>query len=738
MLILYTITIFVSAALLFLVQPMFARMALPLLGGSPAVWNTALVFYQAALLVGYAYAHASTRWLGVRRQAALHFVLLLLPLLVLPIAIPNGWTPPTDTNPSLWLLGLLAVSVGLPFFAVSTSSPLLQKWFAATGHPAAADPYFLYAASNAGSLLALVAYPALVEPHWRLAEQSRWWAVGYGLLVALTAGCALWLWKSPHVIFAKAAAPTGAPSLEQGGANSAAPTFRRRVRWVLLSFVPSSLMVSVTTYLSSDVAAVPLLWVIPLAIYLLTFVLVFARRALLPEALLKRAMPIILVALVLLLAMQATEPIALLMALHLLAFFTVAMVCHGEIARDRPATQHLTEFYLWMSVGGVLGGAFNALLAPLIFTTVAEYPVTLVLACLLGIRAAPTADRWKVLADFAAPALLGLLTLGLIVLVPRFLPPGDPLAAGLIFAPPVLACFFCSQRPLRFGLGLAAILLAGTFHQGEQGRLLYSARSFFGIHRVTVDATAQFHVLVHGKTIHGMQSLEPGRRDEPLTYYHRTGPIGQLFAAYGAELKSPVAVVGLGAGSLASYGQPGQAWTFYEIDPVVEGLAKDPRYFTFLRDSPAKVEVVLGDARLSLLRAPKQAYGLIVLDAYSSDAIPVHLITREALRLYLDKLAPRGLLAFHISNLHLDLKPVLARLASDGGLFCRVQSDTNLSPAEKAGGKRASQWLVMARATEDLARLAADPRWEACPVEASKPAVWTDDYSSILEVFTLR
>ncbi len=737
MLILYTITIFVSAVLLFLVQPMFARMALPLLGGSPAVWNTALVFYQAALLVGYAYAHASTRWLGVRRQAAWHFVLLLVPLIVLPITIPAGWTPPTDSNPSLWLLGLLSVSVGLPFFAVSTSSPLLQKWFAATGNPAAADPYFLYAASNAGSLLALVSYPLVVEPHWRLAEQSRWWAVGYGMLVALMAGCGLWLRQAAPR--SPTSSPTCAPASDLGVAKSVPPNSRRRWRWVLLSFVPSSLMVSVTTYLSSDIAAVPLLWVIPLALYLVTFILVFARRTLISDAYLKRALPIVLVALVLLLAMQATEPISLLMALHLLAFFIVAMVCHGELARDRPDPHHLTEFYLWMSVGGVLGGAFNALLAPLIFTTVAEYPLTLVLACLLEIRAGPAeTNRRKILFDFAAPALLGLLTIGLILLVPKVLPPGVPLAAGLIFAPPVLACFFCSQRPLRFGLGLAAILLAGTLHQGEQGRSLYSARSFFGIHRVTVDATGQFHMLVHGKTIHGMQSLEPGRRTEPLTYYHPTGPIGQVFAAYGAGLKSPVAVVGLGAGSLASYGHPGQAWTFYEIDPVVERVAKEARYFTFLRDSPAKVEVILGDARLSLLSAPAQGFGLIVLDAYSSDAIPVHLITREALRLYLSKLAPNGLLAFHISNLHLDLKPVLARLGSDARLLCLVQSDTEITQAEKAAGKRASQWLVMAREKSDFALLAADPRWESGPTEVSRQAVWTDDYSSIMDVFTLR
>ncbi len=386
LLIVYATTIFLTASLLFVVQPMFARMVLPLLGGSPAVWNTCLVFYQAALLAGYLYSHATTSWLGVRRQAALHVGLVLLPLLLLPIGIPSGWTPPAAASPIPWLLALLAVAVGLPFFVVSTTSPLLQKWFAGTGHPSAGDPYFLYAASNLGSMLGLLGYPVLLEPRLRLAEQSRLWSGGYLLLLVFTLACAVLLWRSPVPALAD-------PSRERLTGLAA----RRRLRWVLLALVPSSLMLSVTTFISADVEAIPLLWVIPLAIYLLTFVLVFARRPLVPHALVVRVLPIALLALVVVLVKRANQPLLLIMGLHLGAFFVAAMVCHGELARDRPPPAHLTEFYLWLSVGGVLGGVFNALVAPLVFDSVAEYPLTVVLACLLGShRGFVTADaRWS-------------------------------------------------------------------------------------------------------------------------------------------------------------------------------------------------------------------------------------------------------------------------------------------------------------------------------------------------------
>jgi len=721
LLIVYATTIFLTASLLFVVQPMFAKMVLPLLGGSPAVWNTCLVFYQAALLAGYLYAHATTSWLGVRRQAALHVGLVLLPLLLLPIGIPSGWTPPAAASPIPWLLALLAVAVGLPFFVVSTTSPLLQKWFAGTGHPSAGDPYFLYAASNLGSMLGLLGYPVLLEPRLRLAEQSRLWSGGYLLLLVFTLACAVLLWRSPVPALAD-------PSRERLTGLAA----RRRLRWVLLALVPSSLMLSVTTFISADVEAIPLLWVIPLAIYLLTFVLVFARRPLVPHALVVRVLPIALLALVVVLVKRANQPLLLIMGLHLGVFFVAAMVCHGELARDRPPPAHLTEFYLWLSVGGVLGGVFNALVAPLVFDSVAEYPLTVVLACLLA-PGARGGGRGQVVRDVALPVVTGGVTAGLIVGTEWAGPAAAPVGSLLALVVPAMLCFGFSRRPLRFGLGIGAILLAGTLSTGEQGRVVATRRSFFGVNRVTLDATRGLHLLIHGSTLHGAQSLDPARRREPLGYYDPSGPIGQVFEALGDP--PSVALVGLGAGALACYARPRDEWDFYEIDPLVESIARDPRYFTYLRDCLPDARVVLGDARLSLARAGRR-YDLIVLDAYSSDAIPVHLLTREALQMYLDRLAPVGVLAFHISNQHLDLEPVLADLARDASLAALIRGD-DVTPAERARGKLASRWAVMARRPDDLGSLVTDARW-APPRAPAGGRVWTDDFSSVLGVLRWR
>lgn len=748
MLIIYALAIFVSALLLFIVEPMFARMILPLLGGSPSVWNTAVVFYQAMLLLGYVYAHAATKWLGVRRQAALHVLLLLLPLLALPIGIPAGWSPPTQTNPTFWLLALLLVAVGLPFFVVSASSPLLQTWFAATRHRAAADPYFLYAASNVGSMLALLAYPLLIEPSLGLSEQSWIWAVGYLLLAALIGACALLVWRAP-------AAPAAASPADAAPAPASEHlSWPRRGRWVLLAFVPSSLMLSVTTYLSTNIAPIPLLWVIPLAIYLLTFILVFMRRPILPHALVLRALPIVILPLIITLVAQASQPIWLLIGLHLVVFFVATMACHGAIARDRPPPAHLTEFYLWMSAGGVLGGLFNALLAPLLFTTVIEYPLVLVLACVLletkGQRPKTNTSSdslvlrpWSFairpwLLDLGLPAAIGALVAVAILGARSAGMSNSPLGLGLMFGVPSLLCFSLSRRPLRFGLAIGAILLASTLYTSGQGQVLHAERSFFGIHRVLLDATAQFHSLAHGSTRHGMQGLDPASRDEPLTYYSRSGPAGQVLADLSTRHPGArVAAIGLGAGSLACYKQPDQQWTFYEIDPSVVRIARDPAYFTYLKDCAPDAGMVLGDARLSLASAPDQGYDLIVLDAYSSDSIPMHLITREALALYMRKLAPGGLLAFHISNLYLDLKPALGSLAADAGLAGLSRDDLVISAEEQAAGKNASQWAIMGRSAGDLGAPAGDPRWQPL-VSQPGTAAWTDDYSSILSAFRWR
>jgi SAM-dependent methyltransferase len=774
---LFALTLLVSSFLLFLIQPMIAKMVLPLLGGTPAVWNTCMVFFQATLLAGYTYAHALTARLGARRQALLHLGVLLLPFLVLPIGVARGWTPPDTSTPIFWLLALLTASVGLPFFVASTHAPLLQKWFAATGHSAGHDPYFLYAASNLGSMVALLSYPFLVEPLFTLRMQSWLWTVGYGLLVLLMAACAAVLWRQPRKghprkdtgaakeekvtppLFEKDEAPPLTPS---------PPSARTRLRWVALAFVPSSLMLSVTTYLTTDLAAIPLLWVVPLSVYLLTFILVFARRPLLPHAWMVRLLPGVMLLLTLVLLSEATALEGLsvwpLLALHLLGLFVGAMVCHGELARQRPPVQYLTEFYLWLSLGGVLGGLFNSLVAPLIFSSVVEYPLVLVLACLLrpGDR-----DAQERRLDWIWPAILGAVTFGLVLGVQATGVAAGPTSFGLMFAGPAVLCYTFLHRPIRFGLGIGALLLAGAFYHGVHGQLEYRTRSFFGVHRVTRDPTGNFHQLIHGNTVHGQQRLpsEPRttalflaplassspfdavaattvahhfvreRLDEPLAYYHRTGPIGQIFSVFsGAAAKPHVAVVGLGAGSLAAYGEPGQEFTYFEIDPTVERIARDDRYFTFLRDSRARVRVVLGDARLTLRDAPDGQFGLLFLDAFSSDAIPLHLLTREALHLYLQKLAKGGLLVFHISNRYLDLKPVLGDLARDANLVVRIDEDMNVSAKETSEGKSASLWVVMARQVEDLGKLARSGFWEPIRSRGSRD-VWTDDYSNLFRVF---
>jgi hypothetical protein len=736
-LLLFAATLFVSSTLLFLVQPMIAKMVLPLLGGTPAVWNTCMVFFQATLLAGYVYAHAATRWLRPRHQGILHLTLLSISLLALPIVVASGDAPPTAGTPVLWLLRVLVFTVGVPFFVVSTSSPLLQRWFARTGHPSARDPYFLYAAGNLGSLIALVSYPALLEPTLRLREQSWVWAVGYTVFVLLVAGC----YWTMHL--------GTAPRRDAGAGTSAdhasddtpvqpleALTVRQRLRWIALAAAPSSLLLGVTTYLSTDIAAVPLLWVVPLAIYLSTFIFVFARRTIVPHAIMLRALPLLVLPLATLIVFETKLPPAIQIPVHLVTFFVVTMVCHGELARTRPSSGHLTEFYLWMSFGGVIGGLFNALVAPLAFRSVLEYPLAVIVACLLRPRTSETADtRVQQGLDIALPVLLGSAVLGLLW---AFRGGNDKNAVSVlaVFIVPAIVCFSFKRRPVRFALSLTALMLAGGSFMSAHEGVAYRGRSFFGVHRVLVNPAWNLRLLVHGGIVHGAQSLDPARRREPLTYYHRTGPIGQVFAALRDRPLHRIGIVGLGTGTLAAYGEPGQRWTYYEIDPAIVRLARDPHYFTFLQDSQASIDVALGDARVSLARSAPQQYDLLVVDAFSSDAIPVHLVTREALRLYATHMAEHGVIAFHLSNRYLDLAPLLSELASDAGLAFRVEEDIHISAAESAEGKSASRWAVMARQTADFGALAQDRRWHTVPQgAASASLLWTDDFSNLLSLF---
>jgi hypothetical protein len=762
-LLLYSATIFVGAGLLFVVQPMVGKMVLPLLGGTPAVWSTCMVFFQAALLLGYAYAHAGAAWLGPRRQAVLHVGVLALPLLVLPLGVDARLLRAGTANPVLDVLLLLSTTVGLPFVVVSASAPLLQKWFASTGHPAAADPYFLYAASNLGSMLALVGYPFLIEPRLQLraadwVSQTRLWSTGYVALAVLTIACAVVLWVSGRTtIVPEPAAGLGEPGGE-------APTARDRLRWIALSFVPSSLLLGATTYITMDIAAVPLLWVLPLATYLLTFILAFGRWPLrLHRWTTMLTVPAVLLTIFFMVSELKTQ-IWMTILWHLVMLLVVALACHGELARRRPAPAHLTEFYLLIAVGGVLGGVFNALVSPLIFNSLAEYPLAMILACILVVAAGPRPGRAPVLAAVALPVGIAALAfvlfsdtlafrvdfsfvmrrlgLGTTVLGTWLQNLENTVNKELIYGPPIVAAFFLRRRPLVLGAALAGILLAAGYVDARKNDQIHQVRSFFGVLKVTrVEGDNGYTELRHGTTIHGRQSLVPARRAEPMAYYHTRGPIGQLYAELarrGRPLR--VAVIGLGTGTMAAYARPGDVMTIYEIDTHVRDLALDPRFFTYVADARARgatIAIEMGDARLRLeavrRERPAERYDLILVDAFSSDAIPVHLLTREALRLYLDALEPDGILALHISNRYLRLEPVVAHLAEDAGLRGMVIDDPFAGEVE---GGIESTLAIVARSPEAFGRLAADVHWTASPLEVEpRVAVWTDDFHSLLSVF---
>ena len=878
MLLTFATTLFTSATLLFLVQPMIGKLILPLLGGTPAVWNTCMVFFQALLLAGYAYAHATTTYLGPRKQALLHMGVMLLPFVFLPITINRTFIEVGSTNPIPGLLALLFASVGVPFFVVSSSAPLLQKWFSSTDHPSAQDPYFLYGASNLGSMLALIGYPAFVEPNLMLATQRTWWTVGYALLLLLCGSCAWLMYKAgtaeESAALAKEAEADMGKKLRHKNRGEAvqdlplesevAPvTWTRRGWWILLGAIPSSLMLGATTYMTTDIAAIPLLWVLPLGVYLLSFIIVFSRVPKLVHTVMVMALPMLILLLVFMMMSEIRPPkITWTVAIHLVCLFVVAMVCHGELASDRPATKYLTEFFLYMSVGGVVGGLFNGLISPIIFYGIVEYSLVMMFACLILpplFKAQPNKwNNWADLSlallfliggtvliflrtkdgdlqfsllketknwvwhasilfaflgfgfwyivkekeqmleralDIVLPLTLSYLTLALVwglfsdTLWARVkglsnfvgMRPHQVLAI-LTYGVPTVLCYTFVERSLRFGLSVGALLLATGFTTLFDGGTKFQERSFFGVLKVEQDRF--FQRLVHGTTLHGKQFLDKDNHGEPLTYYHRTGPIGQVMASYNTPDKDGkypnCAFIGLGTGTMACYAQKGQHVTFYDIDPVVKAIAFDTdRYFTFIKDAKdrgAKVDLILGDARLTMEAKqlkPEELYKIVVVDAFSSDAIPIHLITRNALQMYLTKITEDGLICFHVSNRYLTLEPVLANLAKAENLECLYFSDND----ETDPGKARSTWVVLAKSKKALSGLLTQEKlnplqkeWEVPlrqmsvlslgkpggpgdialilsgalkgleapwePVKTDpKVGIWTDDYSNLWSVF---
>ena len=669
----FVVSAFLGAALAFLLEPLIAKMLLPSFGGTAAVWTTALVFFQAALVAGYAVAHVSLRALGVRRHAAFQVALVALALVALPIGIP-GWTrPPDDAPVALWLVLVLVAAVGLPFVALATNGPTIQRWYADLPVSGATQPYRLFAASNAGSLVGLIAYPTLVEPNLDLPDQARWWAVGYLAFVAVSAICAVVLRRfvrgrpdghpaPPDSVDARPPRPVPDESIST----------RRRAGWILLAGVPTAMLVGVTSHLSMDVAAVPFLWILPLAIYLVTLILAFARSK--PIGMIPASALLPIAAAVVWLSFSGfiVRPIELVFAIHLVALFLASLALGGRLAADRPSPRHLTEYSLLVALGGALGGLAAGILGPLVFPVPLEEQIALVAALLLVPGVGPAARSWRIVS---------------VVIV------GTALLVAIATTPPALL----------------------------------TERTFYGTYRV-IESSPGRHVLYSGTTIHGMQVLTQEGRAEPRSYYYRGGPLGQVLTARLADPR-PVRIgaVGLGTGAVAAYGRPGDQVEFIEIDPAVVAIARDPRLFTYLSDSRASVDVVVADGRLALERTPAASFDVLVLDAFSSDAVPVHLLTTEAFATSMATVRPGGVIAVHVSNRYLDLEPVVAAAARELGLVAITGMDLEPSTTE---GADASEWVMVARSYADVADLASGIDWRTARDRGR--AAWTDRSSDLL------
>jgi spermidine synthase len=707
-----------SALLLFSVQPMFTKMMLPSLGGSPAVWSVAMVFFQIMLLLGYLWAHALTRLFSLSVAAVAHLCLTATAFIVLPLAWPTMSAPPAEGAQALWLVGAFAISVGLPFFALAGNGPLLQAWFARSGHRAADDPYFLYAASNAGSFVALLAYPFLIEPFFGLRAQSLAWTWGFaGLLLALALCAAL-------ALAARSAASVKDPALQA----KAAIAWRDRLAWVGLSSVPSGLLVAATAHISTDIAAAPLLWVAPLALFLLTFIIAFRDRLPVSPRVLFLAHALT-GALALSSFPGAATNIPMQLAVHLLLLFVASLSIHHALYKRRPPASALTDFYVCMS----LGGLFAALVAPAIFSGVYEYPILIVATflCLPGAFAwSPQALRTAVgFSLFAGVALVALH----FAADSGFL--SDAMRAAVIasLAAPIL---ILRERPAMAagfaGLAALASLMPGGSVSDER-----AYRSFFGVHKIGLWQGGKTRILKHGTTVHGFARVlnEDGspatQRPRPTGYYTLDGPMGEAIRSVrlqqGGRLNH-IAAIGLGAGTLACHLREGEAMTFYEIDALVVDLARNSKLFPFLTACAPQAPIVLGDARLTIAGQVERS-DLIIVDAFSSDAIPAHLLTREAVALYLSKLAPNGVIVLHISNRAMDLRATLARVAADAGLIALHRLDVSQMNEDYRSGSRV---VAFVRDAGDIGALALDGgAWSQLQPVMSR-RVWSDDYSTIL------
>lgn len=712
----FTATIFVSAALLFFVQPLFAKMVLPQIGGAPAVWTTAMLFFQSALIGGYFYAHLSSTYLRPRMQVFLHIALWSLALFFLPLALPEGWQLDPSGPVAPQTLMLFAVGVGVPFGVLASNAPLIQSWYARTDGPSADDPYFLYGASNLGSLIALLGFPLVAEPLFGTRAISWGWTLGF---VAL--GVCLVL------VGSQVSRVTGPVTMKVA---RSAVTASDIARWLLLSFVPASLMLALTTQVSMNLGAVPLIWAVPLALYLLTFVFAFSRTAWVATPLLR------------IFALAGAAGLAAVffgfgpkhmawgwVAFSAAGFFAVALYVHGLLYVARPDRSRLTLFYVIMALGGALGGLFNSILAPLVFDQLWEGALTILIAGLLLI------PGWRDLRPRVAARSLILggslgLSVTLLVIFAGVLSWSHldlvPLAAAL------LAALLLRAAPTAAALAGAAALVAGMSVVPHTSVL--RDRSFFGVH--TVDAFDTLRTYTNGVTVHGAQRIGAAQdgRPEPLFYYHRNGPMAQVLTSGLGQAARRIGIVGQGIGSLACYAQPGQDWAFYEIDPMVDRIARDPALFTFLSECTPSAPTFLGDARVRLDQQKDRRFDILVIDAYSSDAVPVHLTTLEAVHLYLERLTARGILIFHISNNYYDIHVPLARIADALGLTAWRQHYRGNRAADAADTP--SVVMALTREAGHFGDLAKDTRWTK--LHSDGGPIWTDDHANLLSILRRR
>jgi MFS family permease len=792
MVILFTLTVFLSAGLLFAIQPMIAKSLLPVFGGGSSVWTTCMLFYQTLLLLGYLYAHILMTRFGRRSQMIIHSTLLVLALVVGVLFDTPQAPANASTFPVPWLILQLTLISGLPFFAISSAGPLIQGWFARTGHHRAHDPYFLYAASNTGSLIGLLAYPIIFEPMFGLSDQRRYWLIGFGVFIFLAMYAASKTLKPNHEtpkqakrrqkMEARSAVVAPSPDEDDASKSDTQPLsgvvdWKRRLYWIYLAFIPSTMLLGVTTYITTDVVSLPLLWVLPLVLYLITMIIAFGTHAKRAVKDFTRPMVMLIIgAMILMMAneLNAEGSMIMIVLIELLLLFAIGIVCHGKLAMDRPSTKHLTEFFLLMSVGGAMGGMFNGIIAPLFFKTNLEYPIALVFAIsvlpwskdLVGMNAKKVM-RIKLTRRIGIPmasivyviviGFFGLEITGWIDgLFSNNQSAGAPVnmtLVALITSVPALMVYLAWKDGLASAVTLLLPMIAIQYSDINDYSTVYRARTFYGLHQVTkqdlydkqIERVVPIHVIHHGTTMHGIQYMDPELELEPLGYYHFNGPCGIIMRTI-KEMRpdgARIGIMGLGSGAISVHGRTNDEIVFFEIDPEVERIARDPALFSYLEKAPAKIEVRLGDGRKLIEESEEigeEKYDLIHADAFSSDSIPVHLLTKEAIELYYRRLTPDGMVVLHISNRYLDLMPLAYELARSSGNIAPLIADETESdiPDEERMYHFPSRWVVLTKNVDTAQRLLDAGMGSYTIDEEDRIKLWTDDFSNIISLINWR